>query len=98
MKGSAITGPVGKEAAELWPVSDLIQNPSYLHIFNSGDTAYCQQLRCCDVKEERFGRANTHWGEADLDYLPTYFIDDKVTTMEIHRHGQPLSRQTKEEE
>ena len=22
MKGSAITGPVGKEAAELWPVSD----------------------------------------------------------------------------
>lgn len=23
MKGSAITGPVGKEAAELWPVSYL---------------------------------------------------------------------------
>lgn len=23
MKGSAITGPVGKEAAELWPVSVL---------------------------------------------------------------------------
>lgn len=23
MKGSAITGPVGKEAAELWPVSAL---------------------------------------------------------------------------
>ena len=23
MKGSAITGPVGKEAAELWPVSLL---------------------------------------------------------------------------
>lgn len=23
MKGSAITGPVGKEAAELWPVSSL---------------------------------------------------------------------------
>lgn len=22
MKGSAITGPVGKEAAELWPVSE----------------------------------------------------------------------------
>ena len=22
MKGSAITGPVGKEAAELWPVRD----------------------------------------------------------------------------
>lgn len=24
MKGSAITGPVGKEAAELWPVSFLL--------------------------------------------------------------------------
>ena len=23
MKGSAITGPVGKEAAELWPVGDI---------------------------------------------------------------------------
>jgi hypothetical protein len=26
MKGSAITGPVGKEAAELWPVSILSLN------------------------------------------------------------------------
>ena len=26
MKGSAITGPVGKEAAELWPVCVLIPN------------------------------------------------------------------------
>lgn len=26
MKGSAITGPVGKEAAELWPVSDPPRN------------------------------------------------------------------------
>jgi ribosomal protein L14 len=25
MKGSAITGPVGKEAAELWPVSSVLQ-------------------------------------------------------------------------
>jgi hypothetical protein len=24
MKGSAITGPVGKEAAELWPVSGIM--------------------------------------------------------------------------
>ena len=24
MKGSAITGPVGKEAAELWPVSPVL--------------------------------------------------------------------------
>jgi hypothetical protein len=30
MKGSAITGPVGKEAAELWPVSSM-----YSSIFNS---------------------------------------------------------------
>jgi hypothetical protein len=29
MKGSAITGPVGKEAAELWPVS-LLYNISIL--------------------------------------------------------------------
>ncbi len=28
MKGSAITGPVGKEAAELWPVSQ----PIYLSV------------------------------------------------------------------
>lgn len=27
MKGSAITGPVGKEAAELWPVSYNILHP-----------------------------------------------------------------------
>jgi len=26
MKGSAITGPVGKEAAELWPVSTTTLN------------------------------------------------------------------------
>ena len=29
MKGSAITGPVGKEAAELWPVSSSAQGYSY---------------------------------------------------------------------
>lgn len=27
MKGSAITGPVGKEAAELWPVSYSLRTP-----------------------------------------------------------------------
>jgi len=26
MKGSAITGPVGKEAAELWPVRQFLTN------------------------------------------------------------------------
>lgn len=30
MKGSAITGPVGKEAAELWPVCSLIAHSSIL--------------------------------------------------------------------
>jgi len=48
MKGSAITGPVGKEAAELWPVSRVV-------IALVSDTAnrlsaYCLQLRCCDVR------------------------------------------------
>ena len=28
MKGSAITGPVGKEAAELWPVRTALSLPS----------------------------------------------------------------------
>jgi large subunit ribosomal protein L23e len=31
MKGSAITGPVGKEAAELWPVSYNFTLPSLGH-------------------------------------------------------------------
>ena len=50
MKGSAITGPVGKEAAELWPVSTT---PSaftlVLRNANIFGTAYRLQLRCCDV-------------------------------------------------
>lgn len=50
MKGSAITGPVGKEAAELWPVSTL---PTTWMLV-SRDTniclpAYRLQLRCCHV-------------------------------------------------
>lgn len=49
MKGSAITGPVGKEAAELWPVSAthirVGQNLSTDWVI----TAYCQQLWCGDV-------------------------------------------------
>ena len=49
MKGSAITGPVGKEAAELWPVS---HNPNTPHPAQKSDTliAYCQQLRCRYVR------------------------------------------------
>lgn len=50
MKGSAITGPVGKEAAELWPVSA----PALLHSAATKKLtrrlAYCLQLRCRDVK------------------------------------------------
>lgn len=50
MKGSAITGPVGKEAAELWPVSDDVDEDGYLEwLADVCDTAYCVQLWCCDV-------------------------------------------------
>jgi hypothetical protein len=47
MKGSAITGPVGKEAAELWPVSYSFF-PVQKIIANSFP-AYCQQLWCRHV-------------------------------------------------
>lgn len=65
MKGSAITGPVGKEAAELWPVSLYYFStyPSYMGHESRGRAvekgiisltlippAYRVQLRCCDVK------------------------------------------------
>lgn len=50
MKGSAITGPVGKEAAELWPVSTppAIWN-STMRDTNICVTAYRLQLRCRHV-------------------------------------------------
>jgi large subunit ribosomal protein L23e len=50
MKGSAITGPVGKEAAELWPVSGCRYAVRW---WCSADrpAAYCVQLRCRDVSE-----------------------------------------------
>jgi hypothetical protein len=35
MKGSAITGPVGKEAAELWPVSSPLLLSHSLHTTNT---------------------------------------------------------------
>lgn len=51
MKGSAITGPVGKEAAELWPVSgDTKMLMGCLGKKADFDIAYCLQLRCCDVR------------------------------------------------
>ena len=46
MKGSAITGPVGKEAAELWPVCLAGLDPRAIA---NVCTAYCEQLRCRDV-------------------------------------------------
>lgn len=49
MKGSAITGPVGKEAAELWPVSSSPRASRSLAAPNHV-AAYCQQLRCRDVR------------------------------------------------
>jgi len=50
MKGSAITGPVGKEAAELWPVRACVIPPSP-RIPDSRYAAYRQQLGCRDVKD-----------------------------------------------
>lgn len=50
MKGSAITGPVGKEAADLWPVSYTA--PITTHTRNGKlmkDIAYCLQLWCRHV-------------------------------------------------
>lgn len=62
MKGSAITGPVGKEAAELWPVSflpfpllSLALIPSQIPLtknkiyFLTCNSAYRIQLRCRHV-------------------------------------------------
>lgn len=48
MKGSAITGPVAKEAAELWPVSyhSYLQSGAQMLTYY---LAYCLQLRCCHV-------------------------------------------------
>lgn len=46
MKGSAITGPVGKEAAELWPVS-ISMSSNLIHKLTK--TAYRLKLWCCDV-------------------------------------------------
>ncbi|OMP86529.1 60S ribosomal protein L23-B [Diplodia seriata] len=59
MKGSAITGPVGKEAAELWPVSFPPRSPresvSAIRIRLTSCTAYCQQLWCRHVKRFLLG-------------------------------------------
>jgi hypothetical protein len=53
MKGSAITGPVGKEAAELWPVSatyNFFSPTTKTTCPNIYSLAYCQQLRCRHVR------------------------------------------------
>lgn len=49
MKGSAITGPVGKEAAELWPVRDTPIWTRKEHSRLTHTAAYRLQLRCCHV-------------------------------------------------
>ncbi len=59
MKGSAITGPVGKEAAELWPV--CYAPPFYTHQSNMFQ-AYCQQLGRCYVKGCFFRGSGTEMG------------------------------------
>lgn len=46
MKGSAITGPVGKEAAELWPVSCPSATANYDIHADVMVSAYCFQLGC----------------------------------------------------
>lgn len=56
MKGSAITGPVGKEAAELWPVRTYYPlSPDMRSTSKKRLTyvppAYRIQLRCCHVKK-----------------------------------------------
>ena len=50
MKGSAITGPVGKEAAELWPVRTPSQNVSMQEKQLTKYPAYCKQLGGSDVR------------------------------------------------
>lgn len=61
MKGSAITGPVGKEAAELWPVRYTLPHGKWIPFpfpnaliqkANTSFPAYCLQLRCRYVKRE----------------------------------------------
>jgi len=53
MKGSAITGPVGKEAADLWPVSTP-RSPLRMDRFADGWIAYRLELRRGDVKKYLF--------------------------------------------
>lgn len=53
MKGSAITGPVGKEAADLWPVSHSRPRQLISQLI-SIPIAYCLQLRCRDVNSFLF--------------------------------------------
>jgi hypothetical protein len=81
MKGSAITGPVGKEAAELWPVREFLSSISKPSANNF--PAYCQQLWCRHVKG-RFFRGSgmemvllLHGSYGDSD-------DNKITHFSRH--------------
>ena len=49
MKGSAITGPVGKEAADLWPVSLAEPLNQCTRRISDGCIAYRLQFWCGDV-------------------------------------------------
>jgi large subunit ribosomal protein L23e len=88
MKGSAITGPVGKEAAELWPVS-LEISWTLRAVVLTRRTAYCQQLRCRDVS---FFLCGSSWlgirircslgasNQAILDGLASRILESKIIT------------------
>jgi len=66
MKGSAITGPVGKEAAELWPVSTEqlareraqadITRPAYRVQLRRGDVNACFRDDSCMHWARRFSK------------------------------------------
>jgi hypothetical protein len=65
MKGSAITGPVGKEAAELWPVSSLSTTPSYHaltipSVLPATPVSSCKVL-ACERKSRKDKRACGAW-------------------------------------
>ena len=94
MKGSAITGPVGKVAAELWPVSSQQDfrvvwpgpNPCF-------SVAYCKQLWCRDVIEVRiedyFLRLQEAQHGCDV-FTASIDSNPRLTCQTIDEHSTPL--------
>lgn len=79
MKGSAITGPVGKEAAELWPVSCRpLPSRRFPPLLTASPAAYCQQLGCRHVKREK-GRA-LFWGGTNGENIHVANRHIRITT------------------